>query len=240
MLKKKMILKDPLKFLGFDSDENTGRSGTGAVIAKAGVGKTAFLVQLAISALIQEKKVLHISVQDLVDKVNLWYVELFQNITKPFDSEHTKNLWNELLTRRFIMTFEGESFEFGKLQHRIAELKSQNIFAPNLIILDGLSYNKPQYNELAEFIEFIKSNAISLWFCVRTTISFETDPENLLKYLGEEFVSLFDTFILMIPEKSKIQVKKYIPENQTISNRPVLFLDPSSMLIQENSIVMDK
>jgi KaiC/GvpD/RAD55 family RecA-like ATPase len=234
MLKKKLILKDPLKFLGFDSEENIATGSTGAVVARAGVGKTAFLVQLAISALLKEKNVLHISVQDLVDKVNLWYFEMFQNITKSFESGPAKKLWDELLTRRFIMTFENESFEFGKLQQRISELKTQNIFIPHLIILDGLSYNTSDFNELAQFRNFIKSHSMSLWFCVRTSIPFESDPDELLKNLGTDFISLFDTLLLMIPEKERIQVKKYIWGNQINAERPALFLDPSSMLIQEN------
>lgn len=235
MLKKKLILKDPLKFLGFDSDVDPNKGGIGAVVARAGVGKTAFLVQIAISALLKDKKVLHISVRDLVEKVNLWYIEMFQNIAKPFETEQIKKLWDELLTNRFIMTFEEDSFEFDKLQQRIIELKTQNIFIPDLIIFDGLSYQASKYNELFKFKEFVKSNSINIWFCVRTNIPFESDPDELLKHLGEEFNSLFDVLILMIPEKERIQVQRYIFNNKILKDRPILFLDPSTMLIQENS-----
>jgi ATP/maltotriose-dependent transcriptional regulator MalT len=42
------------------------------VLAPAGVGKTAFLVQLALNAMLQEKNVLHISLDEPVTKVSLW------------------------------------------------------------------------------------------------------------------------------------------------------------------------
>jgi len=234
MLKKKLILKNPLKFLGFDSDEDVAKGGVGAVVARAGVGKTAFLVQIAISALLKERNVLHISVQDMVEKVNLWYVEMFQNIAKAYAPQEVKNLWDELLTHRFIMTFEGETFDFGKLQQRINELKSQKIFIPNIIVLDGLSYNSSDYHSLMRLRDFLKSNSISFWFCIRTNIPFESDPADLLKQLGEEFYTLVDTLALMIPEKERIQVKRYTLENKTTFDRPTLFLDPSTLLIQEN------
>ena len=241
MLKKKLILKDPLKFLGFDSDENFAKGCIGSVIARAGVGKTAFLVQIAISGLLNEKKVLHISVQDLVDKVNLWYVEMFQNITKDFESEQTKKLWDELLTRRFIMTFEGESFEIDKLLKRITELKSQNIFNPDLIIFDGLSYDSSEYNQFSKLTEFVKSNAISLWFCIRTNVAFESDPDELYQKFGIEFKGLFDVLVMMIPEKDRILVQQYSSQNLISDNRPILFLDPSTMLIKEEpSIPIEK
>jgi len=235
MLKKKLILKDPLKILGFDSENGADKGEIGAVAARAGVGKTAFLVQVAISALLKEKNVLHISVQDLVEKVNLWYVEMFQNIARPFKAEETKKLWDELLTHRFIMTFEEESFDFNKLQQRIIELKAQNIFIPDLIIFDGLSHHSSKRKELSKFKEFVKSNLINLWFGVRANVSFESDPDELIGNLKEEFNALFDVLILMIPGKERIQVQRYICNNQIIKDRPTLFLDPSTMLIQDNS-----
>jgi hypothetical protein len=174
-----------------------------------------------------------------VDKVNLWYVEMFQNITRSFESEQAKKLWDELLTHRFIMTFEEESFEFGKLQKRISELKAQNIFTPHLIIFDGLSYKASDFNELFRFKNFIKSQLMNLWFCVRTNIPFESDPDELIKVLGKEFLDLFDTLILMIPERERIQVKKYISGSPVSAQRPALFLDPASMLVQENPSIAD-
>ncbi len=232
MLKKKLILKDPLKFLGFDAEENTGHGKTGIVIARPGVGKTAFLVQLGISALLKEKNVLHISIQDMVDKVDLWYSEIFQNITNSFESEDAKKLWDELLIHRFIMTFESESFDFNKLQKRIQDLKTQNIFHPDLIIVDGLTYHASDGDEYAKFNHFIKSQSINLWICVRTNVPFESEPDGFLKYLGNAFIELFDILILIIPEKNRIQVKTYISGKSSEPKRPVLFLNPSSLLIQ--------
>ena len=237
MLKKKLILKDPLKFLGVDPNEEFPKCDIGAIVARAGVGKTAFLVQIAISALLKEKRVLHVSVQDLVDKVNLWYVEMFQNITKEFESEQTKMLWDELLTHRFIMTFEGENFKIDKLLKRITELKSQNIFSPALIILDGFSYDSSEHDKLKSFIEFVRSNSMNLWLCIRTNIAFESDPDELLTQIGFEFSDLLDVLVLMIPEKDRILVKQYIPPNQISNNRPTLFLDPSTMLIREDPCI---
>ena len=119
MLKKELILRDPLSFLGYETDETDKKGNFGAVTSRAGVGKTAFLVQIAISSLLKEKNVLHISIQDPVDKVNLWYKELFLNLTQNYDAKESRHLWEALLTNRFIMTFETESFDFDKLFSRI-------------------------------------------------------------------------------------------------------------------------
>ena len=54
--------------------------GFGAVLAHAGVGKTALLVQLALNSMLRSRNVLHVSLNDPVNKVNLWYSELFHHL----------------------------------------------------------------------------------------------------------------------------------------------------------------
>ena len=72
MLKKELVLKNPLRLMGYETDDILSEGGFGAVLARAGVGKTALLVQLALNNLLQNKNVLHISLDDPVKKVSLW------------------------------------------------------------------------------------------------------------------------------------------------------------------------
>ena len=59
MLKKDLILKSPVsKTIGFD---NIRDGKFGAVLSRAGVGKTSFLVQIALTQLLNDNKILHIS-----------------------------------------------------------------------------------------------------------------------------------------------------------------------------------
>jgi flagellar biosynthesis GTPase FlhF len=56
MLKNELILKNPLRRMGYESDDILNNGEFGAVMARAGVGKTAFLVQLALNSMLREKK----------------------------------------------------------------------------------------------------------------------------------------------------------------------------------------
>ena len=56
MLKNELILKNPLRRMGYESDDILNKGQFGAVLARAGVGKTAFLVQLALNSMLREKK----------------------------------------------------------------------------------------------------------------------------------------------------------------------------------------
>ena len=53
MLKNELILSNPLKRMGFESDDILKQGEFGAVMARAGVGKTALLVQLALNSMLR-------------------------------------------------------------------------------------------------------------------------------------------------------------------------------------------
>ena len=61
MLRKDPILRNPLRAMGYENEDILSAGEFGAVLARAGVGKTAFLVQLSLNALLRGKNVLHIS-----------------------------------------------------------------------------------------------------------------------------------------------------------------------------------
>ena len=97
MLKNELILKNPLRRMGYESDDILNKGQFGAVMARAGVGKTAFLVQLALNCMLREKKVLHISLEDPVKKVSLWYKEVFSRIATQYDIPQSGRLWDSVL-----------------------------------------------------------------------------------------------------------------------------------------------
>jgi KaiC/GvpD/RAD55 family RecA-like ATPase len=83
MFKNDLIVRNPLRRMGSETDDVIPEGGFGAVLAHAGVGKTALLVQLALNAMLRDRNVLHISLNDPVGKVSLWYQELFHHLVYP-------------------------------------------------------------------------------------------------------------------------------------------------------------
>ncbi len=77
MLKKDLTLRNPIRLLGKENQDILPKGGFGAVLARAGVGKTAIMVQLSLETLLRGKNVLHVSLSDPVNKVSLWYKEVF-------------------------------------------------------------------------------------------------------------------------------------------------------------------
>ena len=114
MLKKDLILKNPLMSIGDNGEDILPKSGFGAVLARAGVGKTSLLVQLALFNQLKGKNVLHISLNDPVAKVSVWYDEVFRNIANQYGIKHLNRLWESILPHRFIMTFKASGFNVAQ------------------------------------------------------------------------------------------------------------------------------
>ncbi len=70
------LRRSPRTLLERDGHPGPGPGHLALVMARAGVGKTAFLVGIGIDALLSGQKVLHISLERTVEKIRDWYDDL--------------------------------------------------------------------------------------------------------------------------------------------------------------------
>lgn len=236
MLKKDLILRNPLRLLGHETDDILLGGGFGAVLARAGVGKTALLVQLALNSLLRDKNVLHISLDDPVEKVCLWYEEVFRNIANQYKVKQINRLWETILPHRFIMTFKVEGFSVPKLEERLTDLTEQDIFIPHMILIDGLPFDESIRKPLSDLKTLAKNNSMHVWFTVRTHRHEEPEPDGMPAQLVN-VADLFEVAIQLQPEGKEIHVKALKGESAN-SGHPALLLDPATMLIKDS--VADK
>ena len=230
MIKKELILQNPLRFIGDETEDILPEKGFGAVLARAGVGKTSLLVQLALNTLLRSKYVLHVSLDDPVNKIGLWYKEVFRHLTKSYDTKETNKLWEDLLPYRFIMTFKVEGFSVPKLEERLMDLKEQNIFSPQMVLIDGFHFNESARTSLSEFKRLAKNHSLHVWFSVKTHRHEKSESGGMPSQLSD-VSDLFDIIIQLQPEGKKIHVITLKGEPQS-SDRPALFLDPATMLVK--------
>lgn len=232
MLEKSFMLSHPLGKLTGCENEILPESGFGAVTARAGVGKTALLIQLAIHSLLCDKNVLHISLNDPVKKVGVWYEEVFRNIAFQFNMADQEQLFENMLPHRFIMTFEVEGFSVPKLEERLTDLMEQNIFRPHVIFIDGLPFDESQKTPLSNLKAFVKKHSLKAWFTVRI----DRDEKPGLDSIPSNFNPveyLFETVILIQPEGKEIHLKA-VKGGKQGSDLNGILLDPTTMLIQKS------
>lgn len=231
MIKKKLILQNPLRFLENETDDILTEGSFGAVLAQAGVGKTAILVQLALNTILKGKNVLHISLDDPVHKLTLWYKEVFNHLTKQYKSIETNPIWEAILPHRFIMTFRVEGFSTSKLEERLTDLTEQNIFSPQVIIIDGFNFNKDVKASLSDLKRLAKKHSLYVWFSVKTHRHEEPGPDAMPAQI-RELADLFDLVIQLQPEGKEIHVKT-LKGSTADSDHRTLLLDPATMLVKD-------
>jgi len=233
MLKKDLILRNPLRLIRSETDNLLAAGEFGAVLARAGVGKTALLVQVSLGSLLQEKNVLHISLEDPVDKVSLWYKEVFNHIADQYNVGPINQLWDSLLPHRFIMTFRVEGFSVPKLEERLTDLTEQQIFSPRMLIVDGLPFDETIRESLSELKKLAAKHGVHIWFTVRTHRHEEPGPDGIPMQLSQ-VQDLFEVAIQLVPEGKDIFIKT-LKGGKPDAEQPDLQLDPSTMLIKDGN-----
>ncbi|MHB8769648.1 MAG: cytoplasmic protein [Syntrophales bacterium] len=232
MLKQELILRNPLRYLGFEGEDVLAPGQFGAVLAHAGVGKTALLVQLALNGMLRSRNILHVSLIDPVQKVNLWYGELFHHLADRYEAPQIKKLWDSILPHRFIMTFRVDSFSVPKLEERLNDLTEQGIFKPEMMIIDGLHCDASLRPAMEALKSLAAKNGLPVWFTVHTHRHEQPGGDGL----PGSFSPLADLFDLVLELRTEHADIHITPLKGAVTGAPTaadLLLDPSTMLIKD-------
>lgn len=232
MLKKDLILRNPLRLLGHENEDIIKPGNFGAVLARHGVGKTAMVIQIALNSLLQQKNVLHVSLDEPIGKVNLWYQEMFERLAQHYEVNRMDQLWDAIVPHRFIMTFRAEGFNAPRLEERLTDLTTQNIFQPDMIIIDGVSFEDDHrsQSELKALKDLAREQSTPIWFTI-TTHRHEDPADDGLPVQLSPVQDLFDVAIALNPEKDTIHIEA-IKGSAKENAEPKLILDPATMLIR--------
>jgi hypothetical protein len=173
---------------------------------------------------------MHISLNDPVKKVSLWYKEVFHRLAKHDQVKQINQIWEDILPHRFIMTFKVEGFSVLRLEERLNDLMEQNIFLPHMIIIDGLPFDESVRKALLDLKTLVKNHAMHVWFTVRTHRHENPGPDGMPAQLVS-VADLFEIAILLQPEGKEIHVRA-LKGGANAPDHPPLLLDPSTMLIK--------
>ncbi|MBN2056951.1 cytoplasmic protein [bacterium] len=228
---RELLLRNPLHNL-FHQDTGLLDDGSmGAVLARAGVGKTALLVQIGLAAMVAGHRVLHVSLHEHVSKICLWYEELYRNMSYTCGVTVEDDAWHDIVKNRFIMSFRASGFSIETFRERLSGLIDQHIFTPRLILIDGLDFDKEPEASLDSLAAISRSIGAGIWFSVRIHRHEALDAE--LPPSLEPLVPKFTVILRLIPDDHHIRiiVLKGAGANEVHS----LLLDPSTMLVKDRT-----
>lgn len=234
MGKKDLVMNNPLRVLGLEKKVQESGAGMGLVMASAGLGKTAILVQIALDSMLWGDKVLHVSIGESIDKTKAWYDDILALMTVEEKSESMQATITELMQKRMIMTFKESNFSQVKLEERLDDLVQQNIYKPVCLIIDGYDFQTGTHAALQEFKDFMVRRGLKMiWFSAVTHHDDERKSAAGIPAPCHEVDDLFDIVMFIAPKDNAIDLKILKCVSCAVNAVTSLTLDPSTMLIQK-------
>ncbi len=224
-------VNNPLRALGLEGKAGESvQSMMGLVMARAGLGKTAILVQFALDCMLLGNKVLHVSIGEGVDKTRTWYDDILSLLT---DGEKIESI-PEVMKNRMIMTFKENSFSKAKLEERLDDLVKQNVYKPECLIIDGYDFETNDKKSLEELRVFMNERGLKMiWFSALIHRSDERVSLDGVPAPCHEVDGLFDTVLLIKPEGDAMKLDILKCDSCSVDPGTTLMLDPSTMLIKQ-------
>src|SRR5947208_5595847 len=151
MYSKELNERNPLRLFEHSIHGGLGHGKIGVVVARHGIGKTAFLVGIALDEAMRGRKILHVSLDKTVDHIREFYDEIFMDLAH---SAHLEDLPTERLEmerNRIIHTYAGKSFTIDKLRHSISFLKEYAHFNPVCLIVEGFAFERATMEDVRGF-----------------------------------------------------------------------------------------
>ncbi|MCB2183555.1 MAG: hypothetical protein KQH63_16090 [Desulfobulbaceae bacterium] len=235
MLKEDLILKNPLRVLSPADQGKAVAPQMGLVMARAGLGKTAILVQIALDSMLRGNKVLHVSIGQTLEKTKIWYDDIFQDIAKGSNLENATDVQDEIAPQRMIMTFNEDTFSVAKLRERLNDLIEQDIFKPDCLLVDGFDCSSSPEEILTDMRALVKELGLNMWISVVTHREDGRMSDDGVPAPCHTASKLFDTIILLQPQKDTKSIALNIMKADAgagLSGKS-LNLDPATLMIIE-------
>ena len=197
MVEKSMIERSPVRIFERAIGGGLGEGKMGVVLSRRGVGKTGFLIGLAVDQLLQGRKVLYISTKESVEHINNFFDQIFHAMAEALDMDQVPQKLLRMERNRYIHVYNRKTFSVEKLQQSVEFLKEAAGFEPDMVIMDGTP--RFEKSEEWEIQDIIKLAAI------------EVDRQIRKKGLATKvLLQIHDELVLEVPEGELAQVEKLV------------------------------
>ena len=225
-----LVQQNPLRVLNMGKENNQ----MGLVMARAGLGKTALLVQIALDAILRGNRIIHVSVGESIDKTRKWYDDILQSILQEHSVNRPHELMDMVARHRMIMTFKVAAFSRSRLEERLNDLILQDIFRPNVLIVDGFDFDGTSREALEDIKDLMDNMNMQAWFSAICHRGDQRVSPAGVPAPCHELDDLFDMIILLKPEKdATIQLDIIRKYGEVVEGGKGLRLDPTTMMVKE-------
>ncbi len=226
------LRRSPRKLLKRDGHPGPGPGHLAVVLARAGVGKTAFLVGIGIDALLSGQKVLHVSLESTVEKIRNWYDDVLMEMLR---REKKLAQWAaiqlDVERRRHIHTWVGHSFSVDRLRHTLELLGRAMDFVPQVIIFDQLEHEGFNPETVGAVKDLAAECGAELWMEVPTQRAGPQAEPGHLPPPADRIEELVDLAFRLDSHEAKVRLHVLKDHHRMLDEDLNILLDPQTLLL---------
>ena len=227
---KNLISVSPLKILEKSSEKGLGRGNLGVLIARAGVGKTACLVHIALEKIFRHEKLVHISLDEGPEKVTSYYRVIYSDLLRTLHLEIEPERQSLMDRNRMILAYLNQSFETERLRASLGNLAENLDFKPDALIVDGLDFESVERSVFEGFKDIAGEFEAEIWFSALSHRHISEVNERGIPHPCRELDDLFNLILLLHPEPSGIHFSLLKDHDNPAVSRNSVMLDPNTFL----------
>ena len=196
----------PLRILDQSVQKGLGRGNLGALMARAGVGKTACLIHIAFDKLFRKEKLVHISLEDVPEKISSYYNVIFYDLIKALhitDEHEIKMLFER---NRMILSYLNQSFEIKRLRKNLGNLRENIDFFPDSLIIDGLDFEHTERSVIEGLKDLAKEFQLEIWLSALSHRHITEINERGIPYPCSKVDDLLSIIIQLQPSQSDVSL----------------------------------
>jgi hypothetical protein len=231
MRRREFNERSPVRVLEASIHGGLGPGNIGVVIARHGVGKTAFLVGVALDDLMRGRKVLHVSLEHDSDKVRAFYDELFMDLTHRRELEDVWKVRLELERNRMIHCYLEDTFSIDKLRQALGFMRDHGDFRPVAVMIDGYPFERATPAEMDALRGIAREADAELWMSATThreSIMNEHGVPEPMAHLEQEV----DVILRMAHDSKAVHVSLLKDHDNPEVSDLKLALHPTTLLLE--------
>ena len=222
---EELIERSPMRALAAEIRGGLDAGQVGGVFARAGVGKSAFLVQIAMTHALRGNPVLHVSLTDGQARVRSFYDELLAEVSRAVAPRDRSAAQVELERNRVIHASLGRVFGPGDLEGLVGTLADVMHFRPIAIVVDGTDIADL---DVAGWRATAEKLGLRIWMSVRIHRDGDVDID--------ELATRFDSAVSLEPAAAMVQLRILRIGGKAATNHGLLDLDPVTMMVRPEDV----
>ena len=186
---------------------------------------------MALDKLLRKEKLIHVSLEDMPEKVTSYYNVIFSDLVKALGLKGEEELKMIVDRNRMILAYR-QSFGIPRLRQNIRNLVDKIDFVPEAMIVDGLDFEKTSPEIFQGFKDLAGEFQVEIWFSALSDPQKKECLEGSIPQACRQVDRFLSVIVQLQPTPSAILLRLLKDHENPVGPDASLELDPNTFLVR--------